>query len=59
MDALTDTPTLDFADAAGWEAWPAEHHGTSGGAWLKIAKKGSGRPSPSVAEALDVALCHG
>ncbi|XVS62313.1 YdeI/OmpD-associated family protein [Actinosynnema sp. CA-299493] len=59
MDALTDTPTLDFADAAGWESWLAEHHGTSGGVWLRIAKKGSGLPSVTIAEALDVALCHG
>lgn len=59
MNALTDIPTLEFADAAGWESWLAEHHGASDGVWLKIAKKGSGRTSVTIAEALDVALCHG
>ena len=58
-DTLTDTPTLDLADAASWESWLADHHGTSDGVWLKIAKKGSGRTSVTIAEALDVALCHG
>ncbi|MCC8246991.1 YdeI/OmpD-associated family protein [Saccharothrix luteola] len=59
MNALTDTRTLDFADAAEWESWLAGHHGTSDGVWLKIAKKGSGRTSVTIAEALDVALCFG
>ncbi len=59
MDALTDTQTLAFADAAEWDSWLADHHATSGGVWIKIAKKGSGRTSVTIAEALDVALCHG
>jgi uncharacterized protein YdeI (YjbR/CyaY-like superfamily) len=59
MDASTETRPLHFADAAEWEAWLAEHHGDSAGVWLKIAKKGSGRTSVTIAEALDVALCHG
>ncbi|MEV1119389.1 YdeI/OmpD-associated family protein [Actinosynnema sp. NPDC049800] len=59
MNALTDTRALDFADAAEWESWLARHHGTSDGVWLKIAKKGSGRTSVTIAEALDVALCFG
>jgi len=33
--------------------------GLHGGIWLKIAKKGSGLPSITIVEALDVALCHG
>ncbi|KOX28238.1 OmdA domain containing protein [Saccharothrix sp. NRRL B-16348] len=59
MNALTDTHALAFADAAEWESWLAEHHGTSDGVWLKIAKKGSARTSVTIADALDVALCHG
>ncbi|TQM84366.1 uncharacterized protein YdeI (YjbR/CyaY-like superfamily) [Saccharothrix saharensis] len=59
MDEPTGTPVLDFADAAEWESWLADHHGTSGGVWLRIAKKGSAATSVTIAEALDVALCHG
>ncbi len=50
---------LDFADAAGWETWLAEHHADAREAWLKIAKKGGGATSVTVTEALDVALCYG
>jgi uncharacterized protein YdeI (YjbR/CyaY-like superfamily) len=48
-----------FPDAAAWEAWLAEHHGTAPDAWLKIAKKGSGVASVTAAQALEVALCYG
>ncbi|MGH3318747.1 MAG: YdeI/OmpD-associated family protein [Streptosporangiaceae bacterium] len=37
----------------------AEHHASSAGLWLKIARKGSGIDSVSSAEAIDVALCYG
>ncbi|MFC5748127.1 YdeI/OmpD-associated family protein [Actinomadura rugatobispora] len=50
---------LDFAAAAQWESWLDGHHELEAGAWLKIAKKGSGRTSITPAEALDVALCYG
>ncbi|WP_344247897.1 YdeI/OmpD-associated family protein [Actinocorallia libanotica] len=50
---------MHFADAAAWESWLAVHHGDEGGAWLKVAKKGSGAASLMVGEALEVALCHG
>jgi uncharacterized protein YdeI (YjbR/CyaY-like superfamily) len=39
------------------EAWLEEHHTISDGLWLKIARKGSGIETVSLAEALDVALC--
>jgi len=42
-----------------WETWLEEHHGTSDGLWLKLAKKGSGLETVSLAEALEVALCYG
>ncbi|MGP4045245.1 YdeI/OmpD-associated family protein [Streptomyces sp. 2A115] len=48
-----------FEDAEQLEAWLGENAGQHGGIWLKIAKKGSGRTSVTVPEALDVALCHG
>ena len=59
MTVKPDLPIIPFASRDVWEAWLAEHHATSSGVWLKIAKKGSGIDSVSYAEALDVALCHG
>jgi uncharacterized protein YdeI (YjbR/CyaY-like superfamily) len=55
----SDLPVLGVADQAAWEAWLAEQHTVSPGVWLKIAKKGSGTPGLSYAEALEVALCFG
>ncbi len=50
---------LDFPDAAGWDAWLAAQHGVRAEAWLRIAKRHSGIATITIAEALDVALCHG
>ncbi len=50
---------MAFESAEAWEAWLAEHHEQIDGVWLKFAKKGTGIPSVSYAEALDVALCYG
>ena len=52
-------PILAFADAAALEAWLAEQPPDKPGFWLKLAKKGSGTPSVSKAEAVDAALCQG
>jgi uncharacterized protein YdeI (YjbR/CyaY-like superfamily) len=54
-----DLPVVGFADQAAWESWLAEEHERSPGIWLKIPRKGSGRPGVSHGEALDVALCYG
>ncbi|MBB5956848.1 uncharacterized protein YdeI (YjbR/CyaY-like superfamily) [Saccharothrix tamanrassetensis] len=59
METLDGAGVIDFADAAHWEDWLAVHHDRSGGVWLKIAKKNSGRSSVTLPEALDVALCYG
>ena len=50
---------LPFASSADWRAWLADHGASSPGLWLKTAKKGSGVPSVTYAEALDEALCRG
>jgi uncharacterized protein YdeI (YjbR/CyaY-like superfamily) len=50
---------LACRDGAEWEAWLADHHALRSEVWLKIAKRGSGLPSVTIAEALDVALCYG
>jgi uncharacterized protein YdeI (YjbR/CyaY-like superfamily) len=54
-----DPPVLPFASRDEWAAWLEEHHGDDAGVWMKVAKKGSGIPSVSQPEALDVALCFG
>jgi uncharacterized protein YdeI (YjbR/CyaY-like superfamily) len=59
METRKGQPVLPFASAAEWEAWLEENHASSGGLWIRFAKKGSGIPSVTHAEALDAALCHG
>ncbi|MGX1907913.1 YdeI/OmpD-associated family protein [Streptomyces phaeochromogenes] len=58
-DALGGVEIRAFTDVVDLEAWMSANPGLRGGIWLKIAKKGSGLPSITIAEALDVALCHG
>ncbi|MEA2599320.1 MAG: hypothetical protein QOF89_312 [Acidobacteriota bacterium] len=59
MDEKQGLPILPFASQRQWEKWLDEHHKTSKGLWLKIAKKDTGIDSVTYAEALDVALCYG
>ena len=56
---MPELPEIAFESAEAWEAWLAEHHEQTDGIWLKFAKKGTGIPSVSYAEALDVALSYG
>ncbi|NUS74317.1 MAG: OmdA domain containing protein [Corynebacteriales bacterium] len=48
-----------FSNAAEWESWLAANHSSAPEIWLKIAKKGSGATSVTLADALDTALCYG
>ncbi|MFD3404423.1 YdeI family protein [Kribbella sp. NPDC058693] len=51
---------LIIVDAAAWKSWLHEHHGSSDGVWLVLAKKNVTEPtSLTYAEALEEALCHG
>ena len=51
---------LIVVDAAAWESWLREHHGSSDGVWLVLAKKNVTTPtSLTYDEALEEALCHG
>ncbi|MDQ2742572.1 MAG: YdeI/OmpD-associated family protein [Chloroflexota bacterium] len=59
MDTKNDLPIIPFASRREWEEWLDDHHVTSKGLWLKIAKKGSGIGTVTYAEALDIALCYG
>jgi uncharacterized protein YdeI (YjbR/CyaY-like superfamily) len=51
-------PIVAFAGAADFQAW-LERHRDRPGAWLKLARKGSGIASVTYAAALDIALCYG
>lgn len=54
-----DLPILLFERQQDWQAWLDEHHTTSSGLWLRLAKKAADLQSLSYAEALEVALCYG
>lgn len=56
MDA--DRP-IPFEDRAAWAAWLERHGSEAQEVWVKLAKKASGIPSVTYAEAVEVALCHG
>lgn len=56
---MSDYPTLSLESQDAWTTWLDEHHSSSDGAWIKIAKKASGIPSVTYAEAVEVALCYG
>jgi uncharacterized protein YdeI (YjbR/CyaY-like superfamily) len=51
--------TRAFPTAADFDAWLAAEHDRAPGLFVKIAKRSSGIPSLTAAEAVEVALCHG
>ncbi|MEW6401630.1 MAG: YdeI/OmpD-associated family protein [Chloroflexota bacterium] len=54
-----DLPILPFENKKKWADWLAKQHAKSAGVWLKLARKGSGIPSVTYEEAVEVALCYG
>jgi len=48
-----------FRSEAAFETWLRKHHSRESEIWLRIYKKGSGVPTVTNVEALDVALCWG
>jgi uncharacterized protein YdeI (YjbR/CyaY-like superfamily) len=52
-------PVILFETQADFEAWLDEHHASSPGAWLRLAKKASGLRSLSYGEAVEAGLCFG
>ena len=50
---------IAFITAAEFRQWLTRHHSDHPGIWLKIARKASGIPTVTYAEALDEALCFG
>jgi uncharacterized protein YdeI (YjbR/CyaY-like superfamily) len=57
--AASEAAVIAFRDAAAFEAWLDTHVDLRAGVWLKIAKKGSGLPSLTDGEAVDLGLCYG
>ncbi|GAA4398919.1 YdeI/OmpD-associated family protein [Tsukamurella soli] len=61
---MAELPEVFFADGAEFERWLEEHHASSPGLWVRMAKKsGSAKrpdaPSIDYPAALDAALCFG
>src|SRR5258708_12221725 len=59
MPAVNEAVVIAFRDAAEFEAWLDAHVDLRVGVWLKIAKKGSGVPSLTDDEAVELGLCYG
>lgn len=59
MRSVSEAEVITFRDAAEFEEWLETHFELQAGVWLKIAKKGSGIPSLTSDEAVDVGLAFG
>jgi len=58
-DEASGAEVIAFRDAAEFEAWLDAHADLRAGVWLKIAKSGSGIPSLTADQAVEVGLCYG
>ncbi len=54
-----ELPEYAFASQAEFDAWLEEHHATTPGLWIRIAKVRSGIPSITAVEAIETCLCFG
>ena len=52
-------PEIAFRNVKTFETWLRRHHAASSGIWLQLAKKDSGIPSVTPAEAVETAICFG
>ena len=59
MTKPIELPTLPFETKKKFTEWLAKNHDKSAGVWMKLAKKLTGIPSVTYAEAVEVALCYG
>lgn len=50
---------IEFVDEAAFEDWLSRHHDRRDEVWVMLHKLGSGRPSITPRQAIDVALCWG
>jgi uncharacterized protein YdeI (YjbR/CyaY-like superfamily) len=58
-DIRQGLPIIAFSSAAEWERWLDENHAATTGVWIKFARKASGIPTVTYAEAVEAALCYG
>lgn len=56
---VDSTKVREFKTAESFHAWLGRHHDTATEVWIKIHKLGSGLPSITPKEAIDVVLCWG
>lgn len=49
----------EFSDAASFAKWLEQHHDSADEVWVRIFKVGSGLPSITPKEAIDICLCWG
>lgn len=61
MAAVVPNPNTirAFATQKAFEQWLSKHHASESEVWIKIYKKGSGKPTITAVEAIDVCLCWG
>jgi uncharacterized protein YdeI (YjbR/CyaY-like superfamily) len=59
MATKSNLPVKSFDSQAEWECWLDANHRSAKGVWAKIAKKVTGIPTVTHAEALETALCYG
>lgn len=59
METFADIPIMAFEHEHDWLSWLDKNYTDQRGVWLKIAKKATGIPTVTYAEALDHALCYG
>jgi uncharacterized protein YdeI (YjbR/CyaY-like superfamily) len=57
--AVDPTKVRSFKDAGSFYTWLGKNHDRESEIWIKIHKTGSGLPSITPKEAIDVALCWG
>lgn len=59
VETLDGAEIIIFTTTEEWVTWLDANHELTVGVWVKIAKKGSGKKSITITEALDGALCYG
>jgi len=59
VPSADELPIESFESPRAFATWMGKHHAHSHGIRIKFAKKGSGIPSVTYAEAVELALCYG
>ncbi|MEI7653488.1 MAG: bacteriocin-protection protein, YdeI/OmpD-associated family [bacterium] len=54
-----DMPIYDFETSRAFDSWISTHYTQTASVWLRFYNKGTGVPTISYQEALDIALCWG